>query len=255
LSYHFPRLILLVLYSNGRWKITGFALASISGNNDLPQQTENSRGTSGYRAPELVSDAYFSTKVDIWALGCIAYEILTRTSAFSDDFEIYSYSVGDFEIGFPSQLALGTSEYSIWQTVRSMLHPKGVKRPTARAVHCKFRSLLKRHTDGRRSPSPGLESETSEHSISSYDSELSLTEVRSNSSGDTVFDFSQLSKTLEDFLHFDCEQLMAKVRREHIPVGYQEAQWSTAGDYSISCVSQIGRGGSGRAYEVLSLIY
>src|SRR5437762_14109498 len=94
-------LTFLVLYSDGHWKITGFALTSLSSKSDLPQMTENGRGTAGYRSPELVSGACYSTKVDIWALGCVAYEILTRTKAFEDDYEVYSYNLGDLELGFP----------------------------------------------------------------------------------------------------------------------------------------------------------
>jgi hypothetical protein len=59
-----------------------------------------------------------------------------------------------------------------------------------------------------------------------------------------------LSKTVEEFLASDCQQLMLKISREEAVVGLQEAQWSTGGNQSISCRCQIGRGGSGRAYEV-----
>jgi serine/threonine protein kinase len=131
--------------------------------------TEHGRGSAGYRAPELVSDACYSTKVDIWALGCIAYEIQTRTKAFSDDYEVYSYSLGELEIGFPDQLALGTSEQFIWQAIRSMLLIQAIKRPKARSLHQQFRSHLQRLRGGRRSPSPSGSSTISELSFSSVD--------------------------------------------------------------------------------------
>ena len=40
------------------------------------------RGTSGYRAPELL-DGRFSNKVDIWAMGCILYELVVGRRAFT----------------------------------------------------------------------------------------------------------------------------------------------------------------------------
>jgi len=67
---------------------------------------------------------------------------------------------------------------------------------------------------------------------------------------DELCEFGPLTKTVEEFLSSDCQQLMLEIRREEILVGFQEAQWTTGGDQSISCHSQIGRGGSGRAYEV-----
>lgn len=53
--------------------------------------TPSSRGTPGYRAPELLREegARFSPKVDIWALGCVMYELCTGRKAFKDDFAVY----------------------------------------------------------------------------------------------------------------------------------------------------------------------
>jgi serine/threonine protein kinase len=52
-----------------------------------------SRGTSSYRAPELLRSlqAGFNSKTDIWSLGCIGYELLTGQKAFMDDFEVFQY--------------------------------------------------------------------------------------------------------------------------------------------------------------------
>jgi len=53
------------------------------------QVTLCGRGTAGYRAPELINNqesTQYSEKVDIWATGCIFYEVLFRTRAFSSDF-------------------------------------------------------------------------------------------------------------------------------------------------------------------------
>lgn len=43
-------------------------------------------GTEGYKAPELVnSGSTYTDKVDIWALGCIIYELATGKKAFVND--------------------------------------------------------------------------------------------------------------------------------------------------------------------------
>ena len=132
--------------------------------------TEHGRGTAGYRAPELVSDACYTTKVDIWGVGCIGYELLTRTKAFSDDYEVYSYSMDDLELGFPDRLTLGTSEQFLWQILRSMLLVKPTKRPNVRPLHRKLRTQLQRRlSDGRRSPSSVADSESSEASVQNLD--------------------------------------------------------------------------------------
>ena len=51
-------------------------------------------GTSGYRAPELVRGIkkVFTNKVDIWAIGCIFYELVFRRRAFYEDYDTLNYS-------------------------------------------------------------------------------------------------------------------------------------------------------------------
>lgn len=54
--------------------------------------TLNCRGTGGYRAPELlVITPAFTKKVDIWALGCILYELLMSQKAFTDDWTVWDH--------------------------------------------------------------------------------------------------------------------------------------------------------------------
>ena len=57
--------------------------------------TYRCRGTASYRAPELVlkpgERRYFSQAVDIWALGCIFFEIVYREKAF-----VFEVKVNEF---------------------------------------------------------------------------------------------------------------------------------------------------------------
>jgi len=45
----------------------------------------------GYRAPELLLEYKYNSKVDIWALGCIFFELCTGTKAFASDGAVMEY--------------------------------------------------------------------------------------------------------------------------------------------------------------------
>lgn len=83
----------LVLYSRQMksWKVADFGLTT-EGASKLAITTRNGRGTGGYRAPELLSEfSKFTKKVDIWALGCILYELAMGEKAFNDDYSVLSF--------------------------------------------------------------------------------------------------------------------------------------------------------------------
>ena len=77
------------------WKLADFGLSNEGSSQNLP--TEYSRGTPSYRAPELMDSdgdpAMYNNKVDIWAMGCILYELSTGTRAFKTDRAVISYSL------------------------------------------------------------------------------------------------------------------------------------------------------------------
>ena len=51
------------------------------------------RGTASYRAPELLTlIASFDETVDIWALGCILFELVSGHKAFSEDWYVQVYA-------------------------------------------------------------------------------------------------------------------------------------------------------------------
>jgi len=85
--------LILVLYSRNDvvWKIADFGVTS-EGTSRRARTTDNSRGTGGYRAPELCQElSTYTNKVDIWALGCITYELLTRKRLFREDWNVMRY--------------------------------------------------------------------------------------------------------------------------------------------------------------------
>jgi len=87
--------LISVLYSlkGNKWKLVDFGITSYA-TTDEACLTVYGRGTQGYRAPELLSDSTsFNKRSDIWALGCIFYELLTfGKKAFHSDLSVQMYS-------------------------------------------------------------------------------------------------------------------------------------------------------------------
>ena len=51
-----------------------------------------------YRGPELLDeDSGYTNKTDIWAFGCIAYELCTKKKAFASDWATREYKNEDTE--------------------------------------------------------------------------------------------------------------------------------------------------------------
>jgi serine/threonine protein kinase len=83
-----------VLFSESRkcWKITDFGTASEATSKHM-NTTRYARGTASYRAPEVIAeDSRFNNRADIWALGCIIYEMSTGVRLFRDDYSVLQYS-------------------------------------------------------------------------------------------------------------------------------------------------------------------
>lgn len=99
------RMLTAVLYSRqcNQWKIADFGISS-QATSKHAVTTRSARGTGGYRAPELFKDlATFTNKVDIWALGCILFELTTGKKAFEDDWSARDYyvSTSGLQVSFP----------------------------------------------------------------------------------------------------------------------------------------------------------
>ena len=99
---------MLVLYcsKSSVWKLADFGLSTEGSSQNLP--TKYSNGTPGYRAPELMdsegNSAMYNNKVDIWAVGCILYELATGSRAFKTDHAVILYSLSheNKEVGLPN---------------------------------------------------------------------------------------------------------------------------------------------------------
>jgi len=107
--------------------------------------THYSLGTSSYRAPELVRSGTYNNKVDIWAVGCILYEVVTLQKAFSTDNAVYEYAVQQASNGEMVKLPLDLGIYQdewfekvIGDLIRAMLQVDSSMRPSAADLMLRF---------------------------------------------------------------------------------------------------------------------
>ena len=134
---------MLVLYSrhDQAWKIADFGLTT-QGTSKRAQTTHYSRGSPSYRAPERIQDDKYTNKVDIWALGCIFYELIFEGKAFSSDLAVQQYFLENsfsgklLQLPFrPDMLAYASRKTFISKTIYRMLEVKACKRPAAETLH------------------------------------------------------------------------------------------------------------------------
>jgi len=141
-------IITVVLFSeiDRCWKIADFGTACQATSKRL-NTTREARGTQGYRAPEvlILDDARYNKKSDIFALGCIIYEIVTGRKLFQSDVMIWNYqSTGQLPVCWwpyivadekPSRLLY------LENLLASTLERDAVNRPNAQRVLEKLRSI------------------------------------------------------------------------------------------------------------------
>lgn len=101
----------LLIDSKGSIKLADFGLARAFG---MPVRTYTHEVvTLWYRAPEiLLGSRYYSVPVDIWSLGCIFVEMLTRRALFPGDSEIDQL--------FRIFRTLGTPDDKVWPGVSKL---------------------------------------------------------------------------------------------------------------------------------------
>lgn len=120
-----------------RWKIADFGLTT-EATSKRAHTTRYARGTPSYRAPELLKeDSKYNNKVDIFAMGCILFELATGRKAFRDDFSIHEYSISHSEFDlFP--LIDSENHQPILPLISAMLSKTDLKRPSARDLQSVF---------------------------------------------------------------------------------------------------------------------
>jgi serine/threonine protein kinase len=124
-------LVCVVLRSSRhkRWKLADFGISEevVA---DQSRITIHGRGTESYRSPEVLSRVEYNKKTDIWALGCVIYELLKGKRAFPRDRDIYAYDDNpDIKKFLDSSIPV-----EIRPSLRQMLSPQPSKRPTAESL-------------------------------------------------------------------------------------------------------------------------
>ncbi len=76
----------ILLTAKGQVKILDFGLASLTGRSKLTK-TGTTLGTPAYMAPEQLEGRKVDRRADVWALGCVLYEVLTQKTPFDADYE------------------------------------------------------------------------------------------------------------------------------------------------------------------------
>lgn len=76
----------IMVTEKGSVKITDFGLAKLSWGEDLTR-TATVVGTVAYMSPEQASGRRVDHRTDIWALGCVLYEMLTGVRPFRGDYD------------------------------------------------------------------------------------------------------------------------------------------------------------------------
>jgi len=77
----------------------------MEGFTDIGLTTCYSRGTTSYRAPEIIvnnpREAKFSKKSDVWAFGCVAYEAVFLERLFPHDLDAKSFAISGKSVPVP----------------------------------------------------------------------------------------------------------------------------------------------------------
>ncbi len=73
----------VLLDKNYTIKICDFGISKVSAHQDALAKTVI--GSPIYMSPEIVSNKWYDSKVDIWALGCILFELITLDCAFTSN--------------------------------------------------------------------------------------------------------------------------------------------------------------------------
>ena len=76
----------VMLTAKGQVKIMDFGLASLAGRSKLTK-SGTTLGTPAYMAPEQLEGRDVDRRADIWALGCVLFEMLTQRTPFAAEYE------------------------------------------------------------------------------------------------------------------------------------------------------------------------
>src|SRR5438270_6912930 len=128
---------LLVLFSTKDrvWKLADFGLTCETTSNTF-ERSEFARGTTGYRAPELLNTGNYkyNTKVDMWGMGCILFELVVGRKPFSSDWAVRAHFQSGKDIDVDTSTSITFSKACMNQfshIIRDLLQLDPKSRPSA----------------------------------------------------------------------------------------------------------------------------
>jgi serine/threonine protein kinase len=138
--------------NNGRSRIFGITSEGASARE---LTTSAARGTDGYRAPELLRKrgGVFNNKVDIWAFGCVLFEVVVSRQLFSSDYSTLQYrDAGLREQSVPDPLSeLSMGDMMVFcDAILGMVRLDYELRPNANIILSWLKEMME--YDGNRTP-------------------------------------------------------------------------------------------------------
>lgn len=128
------------------WKLADFGL-SVEGSSKTNRLTTSSKGTPGYRSPELLEfegePSQHTNRVDIWAMGCILYQLVTGTQLFKSDWAViyHVYDAKSVDVSLDNTFDADSTQI-ITKYIVDMLQVKPAERPSAATLSMKFNRHL-----------------------------------------------------------------------------------------------------------------
>ena len=127
----------LFLTKDNRIKIGDFGISKQL--TTINQYANSMVGTSNYMAPEILKNNYYNYKVDIWAFGCIIYELLTLKVCFVGQSALYN-KITELKLG-----TINTKIYnSKWRAlVGSLLKKNYLERPSIDVIYTQIKEDIR----------------------------------------------------------------------------------------------------------------
>src|ERR1700736_3080424 len=115
---------------------------TVEGSSKRAKTTKYRAGTASYRAPEILAmSPKFTQKVDLWALGCIVYELVTCEKLFHGDHEIMRYAADERVLEMPIFPFSKSDNFCLLDLIRDLLSVDPNNRGSAEALIERFRQL------------------------------------------------------------------------------------------------------------------
>ncbi len=141
-----------IALSGGEVKVLDFGISRLEGRGGATR-TQAVLGTAAYLSPEQASGQPVGPQADLYALGCVLFEMLTGTPPFTADSEVgVAYRQVHDDPGPPSARRPGLPAQVDWMTTRLLAKNPADRPPGAAAARA---GLLAALTPGRTTVLPG----------------------------------------------------------------------------------------------------